>query len=375
MTQDAGRPTRPARVAVVGSLNVDLVFAAPRRPGAGETLQGTAFDVYSGGKGANQALAAARAGGLVSLVGRTGDDPFGAQLRAALEADGVDLRHTAVDAEAGTGVAGIVVEPDGSNSIVVVSRANGRLGPPDVARAAGAIEEAAVLLLQLETPLAAAVSAARLARGAGRTVVLNPAPAPTSGQVQAQEGLSELLRLTDIVVPNEIEAGQLTGMAADTAAGALRAGRALLAAGPRAALITLGDRGALLVEASQDVHVPPFDVPVVDTTAGRGRLLRGPGRGPRRGPEPAPGGALRGRRRRPRRDRRRGRAFSAQAPGDRTPPRGTRLIPPAPPVPQASGLLDLPRRPATAANLAPDAPGGRNRVSTTAQHEAGAGIG
>ena len=137
----------------MGSLNVDLVFAAPRRPGAGETLQGTAFDVYTGGKGANQALAAARAGGLVSLVGRTGDDPFGAQLRAALEADGVDLRHTAVDAEAGTGVAGIVVEPDGSNSIVVVSRANGRLGPPDVARAAGAIEEAAVLLLQLETPL------------------------------------------------------------------------------------------------------------------------------------------------------------------------------------------------------------------------------
>jgi ribokinase len=267
MTQDAGGPPRPARVAVVGSLNVDLVFTASRRPGAGETLRGTAFDVYTGGKGANQALAAARAGGLVSLVGRTGDDPFGAQLRAALEADGVDLRHTAVDAAAGTGVAGIVVEPDGSNSIVVVSRANGRLGPPDVARAAGAIEEAAVLLLQLETPLAAAVSAARLARGAGRMVVLNPAPAPHPDQGQAQEGLSELLRLTDIVVPNETEAGQLTGMAADTAAGALRAGRALLAAGPRAVLITLGDRGALLVEAHQDVPVPPFDVHAVDTTA------------------------------------------------------------------------------------------------------------
>jgi ribokinase len=267
MSQAAGGPARPARVAVVGSLNVDLVFTASRRPGAGETLQGTAFDVYSGGKGANQALAAARAGGLVSLVGRTGGDPFGAQLRAALEADGVDLRHTAVDAEAGTGVAGIVVEPDGSNSIVVVSRANGRLGPADVARAAGAIEAAAVLLLQLETPLAAAVSAARLARGAGGTVVLNPAPAPHPGQGQTPEGLSELLRLTDIVVPNQTEAGQLTGMAADTAAGALRAGRALLAAGPRAVLITLGDRGALLVEAHQDVPVPPFAVHAVDTTA------------------------------------------------------------------------------------------------------------
>ena len=189
MSQDAGGPPRPARVAVVGSLNVDLVFTAPRRPGSGETLRGTAFDVYSGGKGANQALAAARAGGLVSLVGRTGDDPFGAQLRAALEADGVDLRHTAVDAEAGTGVAGIVVEPDGSNSIVVVSRANGRLGPPDVARAAGAIEEA-VLLLQLETPLAAAVSAPSPGQGRRQDGGAQSGPAPHPGQGQAREGLS-----------------------------------------------------------------------------------------------------------------------------------------------------------------------------------------
>ena len=268
MSQDAGGPARPARVAVVGSLNVDLVFTASRRPGAGETLQGTAFDVYSGGKGANQALAAARAGGLVSLVGRTGDDPFGAQLRAALEADGVDLRHTGVDADAGTGVAGIVVQPDGSNSIVVVSRANGRLGPADVARAAGAIQEAAVLLLQLETPLAAAVAAARLASEAGRTVVLNPAPAPMPGPGTEAELFADLLRLTDIVVPNETEARQLTGIAADSPAGAAGAGRALLEGGPRAALITLGDRGAVLIEAGrEDVALPPFDVHVVDTTA------------------------------------------------------------------------------------------------------------
>ena len=245
-------PARPARVAVVGSLNVDLVFTAPRRPGAGETLRGTAFDVYSGGKGANQALAAARAGGWCPSWGAPATTPRGPAGR--LEADGVDLRHRrrCGGRHRGGRDRGRAGREQQHRRRLPCHR---RLGPPDVARAAGAIEGAAVFLLQLETPLAAAVSAASApARGAGRTVVLNPAPAPHPGQGQAQRGALELLRLTDIVVPNEIEAEQLTGMAADTAAAPLPGGPS--SPGPRAVLLTLGDR-ALLVEAHQDVRVPP----------------------------------------------------------------------------------------------------------------------
>ena len=254
------------RVAVAGSVNVDLVFAAPRRPGRGETLQGTDFRVFSGGKGANQAIAAARAGGAVSLIARTGADDFGQSARAALEAEGVDLRYTVVDPDSGTGVAGIVVEPDGANSIIVVPQANGRLDVADVHRAAPALRAAAVLLLQLETPLDAALAAARLARLSGARVVLNPAPAPSGGP-ELPPDLEALLLETDVLVPNETEAAQLSGVQTDTLEGATAAGRALLARGPGAVLLTLGARGALLVEPAAAVPVAPFAVPVVDTTA------------------------------------------------------------------------------------------------------------
>jgi ribokinase len=254
------------RVAVAGSVNVDLVFAAARRPGRGETLHGTDFRVFSGGKGANQAIAAARAGGRVSLIARTGEDAFGQTARAALAAEGVDLRFTTTDPERGTGVAGIVVEPDGSNSIIVVPEANGRLDATDVRRAAPALSAAAVLLLQLETPVAAALEAARLARRSGALVVLNPAPAPPGGPDLSPDLLA-LFAATDVLVPNETEAAQLTGLETDSQDGAVAAGRALLARGPRAVLLTLGARGALLVETEAAVPVAPFEVPVVDTTA------------------------------------------------------------------------------------------------------------
>jgi len=254
------------RIAVAGSVNVDLVFAAARRPGRGETLHGTDFRVFSGGKGANQAIAAARAGGQVSLIARTGADAFGQTARAALEAEGVDLRFTTTDPDYGTGVAGIVVEPDGANSIVVVPQANGRLDAADVRRAAPALGAAAVLLLQLETPVAAALEAARLARQGGALVVLNPAPAPAGGP-DLPPDLRALLAATDVLVPNETEAAQLTGIETDSLDGAAAAGRALLARGPRAVLLTLGARGALLVETGAAVSVAPFEVPVLDTTA------------------------------------------------------------------------------------------------------------
>jgi ribokinase len=246
-------------VAVVGGINVDLVFGAPRWPRAGETLNGTTFGVYPGGKGANQAVAAARAGGAVTMVGRLGDDAFGQTARRFLEADGVDLRYTTVDPQAGTGVAGIVVEPDGTNRIIVVPQANDRVSVEDAERAAPALRAAGVLLLQLEVPREASLLAARLARAGGATVVLNPAPA---GDLP-----DELLPLVDVLVPNETEAGQLTGLPVETAEQAAVAGRALRARGVPAVVLTLGARGALLLDGSGEQRVAPFAVQVVDTTA------------------------------------------------------------------------------------------------------------
>lgn len=255
---------RPARIAVVGSCNVDLVFGAPRRPQGGETLIGTSFAIFPGGKGANQAIAAARAGGQVTLVGRVGTDPFGQTVRDALEGDGVSLEHLAVDAQHGTGVAGIVVEPDGTNCIVVVPQANRRLSPADVERAAPVLAAADILLLQLETPVTTSLVAARIAKGAGALVLLNPAPAADVPE--------ELMSLVDVLTPNETEAQQLSGVPAATDEGAARAAQALVDRGVGAVLLTLGERGALLVDSSladssgeQRIH--PFPVHAVDTTA------------------------------------------------------------------------------------------------------------
>jgi ribokinase len=247
------------RVAVVGSFNMDLVFAAPRRPESGETLTGTAFGLFIGGKGANQAVAAARAGGSVQMVGRLGADDFGNQIVTALDQEGVGLRHAVRDANEGTGVAGIVVEESGANSIVVVPRANGRLSAKDVQRARGAIGAAGVLLLQLEVPLEACAAAARVARSAGVTVVLNPAP--------AQDLPDSLLAQVDVLVPNEHETQQLTGLPASTGEQARQAARALLAKGVRAVVLTLGERGALVVDGDGVMEVPTYPVRVVDTTA------------------------------------------------------------------------------------------------------------
>jgi ribokinase len=247
------------RVAVVGSFNMDLVFSAARRPETGETLSGTAFGMFVGGKGANQAVAAARAGARVQMIGRLGTDSFGTQIAAALEQEGIDLRHTVRDAVEGTGVAGIVVEEDGANSIVVVPRANGKLSPRDVQKARGAIAGAGVLLLQLEVPLEACEAAAKAAKSGGATVVLNPAP--------ARDLPPSLLKLVDVLTPNEPETQQLTGLPASTREEAEHAARALQDKGAGAVVLTLGERGALVVDASGATAVAPFPVRVVDTTA------------------------------------------------------------------------------------------------------------
>ena len=206
------------KVTVVGSLNIDLVSRAPRYPQQGETLIGDAFDIFTGGKGFNQATAAARLGADVTLIGCVGTDSFGEMLLSAMAAE--QLNGRIKRAEVGTGVATIVVEPNGENSIIVVPRANMALTPADIEEAAPCIAEAEVLLLQLETPIAASERAAEIAKANGTTVLLNPAP--------AQSLPANFLAHIDIIVPNESEAALLTGMPVTNAEEAVSAARRLM---------------------------------------------------------------------------------------------------------------------------------------------------
>ncbi len=248
-----------ARVAVVGSLNIDLVVRAPRIPQPGETIIGGDFRQMPGGKGANQAVAAVRLGASVSMVGRVGRDGFGQTLLENLAHDGVDHSFVIQDAAAATGVALIVVDDAGQNSIVVASGANGRLSPGDVQAAEAAIARADVLLLQLESPLEAVTRAAEMAHAHGVAVVLNPAPArPLS---------ASLFSIVDVLVPNESETALLTEMPVADRAQAEAAAAALLELGVGTVILTLGERGALLAGADGVTHVPAFEVVPVDTTA------------------------------------------------------------------------------------------------------------
>ncbi|HST87031.1 MAG TPA: ribokinase [Ktedonobacterales bacterium] len=249
-------------VVVLASFILDLVARVPRRPLPGESIVGSDFGMFAGGKGNNQAIAAARSGADVRVIGRLGEDVFAAPFVAALAREGIDARSVARDAEAGTGLAFPLIEPDGQNSIVVLPRANLALRPEHVRTAAAAFDGAAVLLAQLEVPVETAAAAAEMARDRGMRVLLNPAPAPADGLP------GHLLRLVDVLVPNEREAETLSGVAVRDAAGAERAARALIAAGCRQVVVTLGRAGAVWV-AGQDqpaIWLPPFAVEQVDAT-------------------------------------------------------------------------------------------------------------
>ena len=249
---------RPS-IAVVGSLNMDLVVRAPRIPRPGETIIGGEYHTAPGGKGANQAVAAARLGGQVSMVGRMGSDAFAQSLLDGLTADGVDHSFITRDADAATGVAFIVVDGAGENSIVVASGANMRLSPADVDAAVAVLASTDVLLLQLETPLAAVTRAATAAHAHGATVVLNPAPACPLPQ--------ELLSLIDVFVPNESEAALLTRLPVGDRAEIESAAMALLELGVSTVVLTLGEQGALLVREGEKEFISAFEVTPVDTTA------------------------------------------------------------------------------------------------------------
>ncbi|MEU9622642.1 MULTISPECIES: ribokinase [unclassified Streptomyces] len=238
-------------IAVLGSTNMDLVAYAARAPERGETVTGREFRTVPGGKGANQAVAAARAGGEVTMIGAVGDDAYGTVLRSTLEHAGVDtdLLHTA---EGPSGTAHIVVDDTGSNSIVVIPGANGTvtaLGPGEMAAIAGAD----LLLLQLELPLSAVAEGARVAHAQGVRTILTPSP--------AQPLPSELLDCVDLLIPNEHEAAALTG-ASDP-----RAAAQILLSQVPAVVLTLGPKGCLYAaRGGEPVLFPAPEVTAVDTT-------------------------------------------------------------------------------------------------------------
>ncbi len=247
-----------AKIAVVGSLNMDLIVRTPHLPSAGETIIGHGWTTAPGGKGANQAVAAAKLGAQVSMIGRIGSDDFGRALRDNLEAAGVDSSCIIVDEQTPTGVALIQVDDSGQNTIVVASGANARLSPEDIQRSRAAITEAQAVVTQLEVPLETVARALSLAREAHVPTILNPAPAcPLDRQI---------LALADMLIPNEIEARKMTGIPILGWDSAEQAARTLIAEGARVVIVTLGSKGALAVDSGAR-RILPFPVRAVDSTA------------------------------------------------------------------------------------------------------------
>jgi ribokinase len=249
---------RRPRICVVGSSNIDLTVRTSRLPRPGETLPGHTFQLGFGGKGANQAVMAARLGAEVAMITRVGRDVFGEQTIANYRGHGIDTTHVRIDPERSTGVASIVVDDQAQNCILIVPGANGGLTPQDVREAAPAFQTADALLCQLEVPLETTLEAFRVARAAGVRTLLNPAP--------ARPLPDELLQWTDLCVPNETESEWLTGSPVATLEQAYAAAGAWMQRGARTVIITLGERGVLVVDHEGSEQIPAFPVKAVDTT-------------------------------------------------------------------------------------------------------------
>ena len=239
------------RIVVVGSINMDLVTQAPRFVGPGETILGERFLTVPGGKGANQAVAAARLGADVALVGATGDDAFGRQLREGLAIEGVDLSHVAQLADSASGTASITVA-GGENQIIVVPAANARVTPAQVERAQTLIARADAVLVQMEIPLATVEATLRLGHRLGVPVILNPAP--------AQKLPIDWLQLARYVTPNQHELAILLGADPDEDF------RTLMQRAPCPVVLTRGGEGAWYREQGEPIHQSGFNVKVVDST-------------------------------------------------------------------------------------------------------------
>lgn len=249
----------PAKVVVVGSLNMDLVTRASRLPRGGETLVGQSFATVPGGKGANQAVAAARLGADVAMIGCVGSDAYGAQLRDALLVEGIDCQAVN-EVEGSSGVALIVVDDSSQNAIVIVAGSNGQLTPASLLAFDAVLQAAEVIVCQLEVPMDTVGYALKRARALGKTVILNPAPA--SGPLPA-----DWYAAIDYLIPNESEASALSGVPVDSLDAAKVAATHLLNAGAGKVIVTLGSQGALFADGQGFEHLPAPKVQAVDTTA------------------------------------------------------------------------------------------------------------
>lgn len=249
------------RIAVVGSFVMDLVVWLPHFPRKGETLHTTRFETFAGGKGFNQAVTARRCGAQVSMVGRVGGDAFGDTFFQLMEREGIDPRYVTRDDTLGTSLGIPMIDPNGDNSIIGIPRANTRLSPEEVKLARDVIVSAQVLLLQLEVPVGASLRAAQIARGADKAVVLNPAPA----HMPIDQFLSE--GLIDWLIPNEVEAGMISGEPVRGVDEARKAAQVILRRGVRrGVIVTLGAQGALAVAPEGEWYAPPFPITPVDPT-------------------------------------------------------------------------------------------------------------
>ncbi|MHB1305577.1 MAG: ribokinase [Limisphaerales bacterium] len=247
------------RIVVIGSANTDMVIRLARLPRPGETILGGEFATAAGGKGANQAVAAARAGGEVTFVARIGRDMFGDQALVGFQREGINVESISRDRSAPSGVALIFVGREGENCIAVAGGANAKLRPAAVWKAKAVIGSASALVMQLETPIDTVQAAATIAGNAGVRFILNPAP--------AQKLPDELLRRVSILTPNETEAEELTGVKVTDDASAARAADRLLGQGVGTVILTLGAQGAYVATAGLRRRVSGFRVKAVDTVA------------------------------------------------------------------------------------------------------------
>lgn len=250
----------PRKIVVIGSSNTDMVIKSERLPSPGETVLGGTFLMNPGGKGANQAVAAARLGGDVTFVCKTGNDLFAQRAEEGYRREGIDTAFVLQSADAPSGVALITVDAEGENCIVVAPGANDTLSPADIEQARGVIEAADLLIMQLEIPLETVLAAARIAHEAGARVLLNPAPAPERPLP------GELLALVDLLIPNRTEAELLSGVGITGWEDAERAAARLHECGVGSVLITLGSRGALCFDGERAVRIAPCPVKSVDST-------------------------------------------------------------------------------------------------------------